>query len=558
MPLDKIRGAVSKFAHTISKTLDVDVLIIDDKLKLIGSTFRYFEGQRVIRHLSVVGRVIASGKVLALEDRRKFPQCQDCPESDTCEMRGLIAVPIRYKRTVVGAIALIIPPARVAAIFQDVDNSVEFLQDMAALISSKIHDHDGYTTLDVVKREREILMDEMDYAVVATDHLGNITYFNRHFGEHFCGIIDPIGTPLFQLLSHKSISDFFLHQTSVADELVFLTTENDPFYGFLTCKPTYINGKKTGALFQFKPAQHMGKHGLLPALGHRGGEGTNREPSPFSSAVIAQAQRLAVGEEAVLISHRAYHEDVLMARFIHSYSSRSHSVFSVVDCQATSDLYGDSVFGEVGQLHLAHKGSVLFRRVDCLPYFLQVRLLAFLEEGALVHGDGTKVHLDVRLFFSTTTNLEQQTAQGGFLEPLYHRIAQGSLGIPPIEQEPTHLRTLVDQTLQFYKRSYQKEHINISAEAAKYLYGYDWPGQTTQLNQVIDRLVYEADSTIHLEDLRCACPALFITATAPSKGDLERADMAQRLEVGQSTPEICEALGISRATFYRKRKQYQL
>ena len=172
MLLARIKGALSKFANTISKMLDVDVLIVDSNLKVVGSTFRYFAQYDVIRRVSIIGQCMTTREVVSIEDRRKFSTCQACPEYETCEMRGLIAVPIVYKDTVVGAIALIIPQQKVAAIFRDVNNSIEFLQNMASLLSSKLQDSDDYSALDVIKQEREILMDEVEYAIVSTDNLG--------------------------------------------------------------------------------------------------------------------------------------------------------------------------------------------------------------------------------------------------------------------------------------------------------------------------------------------------------------------------------------------------
>ncbi len=72
MLLARIKGALSKFANTISKTLDVDVLIVDINLKVIGSTFRYFDQHEAVRRVSVIGECISTKKVVAIEARRKF------------------------------------------------------------------------------------------------------------------------------------------------------------------------------------------------------------------------------------------------------------------------------------------------------------------------------------------------------------------------------------------------------------------------------------------------------------------------------------------------------
>ena len=200
--LAEIKEDTDKFGEVIARTLDVDVLIVDSGLKNVSNTFRYFDKFTVIQPSSVVGRVIATGETVTVRDRRNYDGCRKCADYDECEMVGFIGVPIRYQNRTVGAIALVLPRHRVEHIFDDIHNSVAFLENMADLLSSKIRDHDEYDALRIIHREREILMDTIENAIALVDELGYVTYCNRNFQKFFPSRPDLTGSPIRELVPH--------------------------------------------------------------------------------------------------------------------------------------------------------------------------------------------------------------------------------------------------------------------------------------------------------------------------------------------------------------------
>lgn len=554
----RIQGTIAKFANTISKTLDVDVLIVDNNLKVIGTTFRYFDQYQVIRRVSVIGQVIATREVVAIENRRKFKVCQSCPEYETCVMRGLIAVPIFHNDLVVGAIALILPQQRVGPIFKDVDNSIEFLQNMATLLSSKLQDSDDYSALDIIKQEREILMDEVEYAIVSTDNLGGITYHNSRFSEYFRPDRSCVGEMLYDIIPHKVISDFLSHRVKAVNELIFNEAGADSFYGLVTCKNITIKGRDNGALFLFKPVHQINSDFSEIAGPNAQVSFPRYEGQLFPRTLTDEAKRLAVGGKSVLIECAPHTDDLLLARCIHNYSDRSRAAMVTVDCDSVQDIQEEATFGELGQLHLAHKGTAFFRNVDLLPYYLQEKLVEFLKDRTLSHGGGGAARVDVRLLFSTTADLKGLVARGAFLEPLYYRISEHVLRLPPIAENPAQLRALIEHALRFSRSCYRKGDLSLAPEAMERLCAYSWPGNLTELNQTMDRLARCADGRIDLEQLLECCPALFAGWRQQSIEELEREHIQALLRDRCPKEKIGHILGISRATLYRKIKQYEL
>lgn len=556
MLLARIKGALSKFANTISKTLDVDVLIVDSNLKVVGTTFRYFDQYEVIRRVSIIGQCISTRTVVAIEDRRKFDTCQACPEYETCEMRGLIAVPIFYRDTVVGAIALIIPQQKVAAIFRDVNNSVEFLQNMSALLSSKLQDSDEYSALDVIKQEREILMDEVGYAIVSTDNLGVINYHNKRFGEYFQQEKSCVGKPIYELVPHKVITDFLSRQVRAENELIFIENSAGSFYGLATCSDIVIRSQHTGALFIFKPVSQINSDFSEIVRPDNKATFARCEEQTFPRSVTDEAKRLAVGGQTVLIQSAPGAGANLLARCIHNYSDRGHVGLVSVDCGHARDLREQIIFGELGHLHLAHGGTVYFQNVELLPHYLQEMLVDFLRSGVLSHDNGGRVRVDVRVICSTTADLRAMTEEGTFLEPLYYRICEHTVTIPPLREDPEQLRRLIEGGVRFYKGCYHKPELTLSARAMERLCRWDWPGNLTELDQALDQLVCRSGGEITAENVN-QLPA-FSRQKILSVEEMERQRISELLRQRYSKEEISRLLGISRATLYRKIKQYQL
>jgi len=225
MLLAEIKDSASKFAEVISKTLDVDVLIVDNNLKTVSNTYRYFDKFTLVRRVSIIGQVIATGQVVAIDDKSSFNACKECPDLQECEMVGFLGVPIHYQDRVVGAIALILPKQRVLQIFKDVRNSIEFLERMADLLSSKIQNNDDYNTLNIIKREREVLMDSIADAIVSTDDIGYITYCNKQFMKCFGLNKSCQGQLIRDVIPHKIVSEFLKKQNVIINQVLFLEFE---------------------------------------------------------------------------------------------------------------------------------------------------------------------------------------------------------------------------------------------------------------------------------------------------------------------------------------------
>ena len=105
--------------------------------------------------------------------------------------------------------------------------------------------------------------------------------------------------------------------------------------------------------------------------------------------------------------------------------------------------------------------------------------------------------------------------------------------------------------------------IMVTDEAMSLLRGYRWPGNTRELSNVLERaLLLAAGSRLGPEHFPALDPAS--TADDPS-GPVMNLEKLEQLAVKKAlkkfagdTQKAAEALGISRATLYRKIKQYDI
>ncbi len=557
MLLGRIKEDVIKFADVISKTLDVDVLIVDSDLQTVGNTFRYFDKFTDIKRLSIIGQVITTGQVVTIDDKRKFSVCKVCQDYGECEMSGFIGVPILYRDCVVGAIALILPQQRIARIFKDVNNSIDFLVSMADLLSCKLQNSDDYSALNFIKQEREILMDSITDAIVSTDNMGYISYYNKSFFKKFCKNNNGVGIALNEIIPHKLIAHCLETHANMKNKLIFVDEKEIWFYGLMSADSITVNGRYTGMLFTLKPVSHVNSE-FSGISGIREICFSRYEQRLFLPGLAEEGKRLAVTDKTILIQCAPNMGDDILAECIHRFSDRGKAAFLTVDCSLVYDLLEQSIFGELGKLHLTHGGTVLFRNIELLPLYLQQRLVEFMKTHRLVHQGRQGVAVDVRLLFSTSEDLKKLVDRGVFFDELYYRIAENTLILPPLCQDRSHLQRIILDNIKHFKQQYQKTGLVFDETVLEMLYRYEWPGNLVQLTGVIDRLTQKCSQIVTQADLAFYIPELSQTKQENTIEDLEKQRIRELLETDLSKYEVARILGIGRATLYRKIKLYQL
>lgn len=266
------------------------------------------------------------------------------------------------------------------------------------------------------------------------------------------------------------------------------------------------------------------------------------------------------------------------ARTLHDLSQRSQRPFVAINCAAIpeglieSELFGyrDGAFtgarrgGAPGRLLQAHGGTLFLDEIGDMPLSLQARLLRVLQERKVTPlGSAIEVELDVFLVCATHRDLSALVVQQQFRQDLFYRINGLALTLPPLRQ-----RSDFTQLVEHLAQRLAGKSVPIDSEFMQLLQRHDWPGNIRQLEMVLrTALALREDEHTPLQPSHLSegflmqlngGTSLSCAALAASQlQQLQAQTLSQALqEHGGNATAAARSLGFSRATFYRKLRQY--
>jgi len=318
--------------------------------------------------------------------------------------------------------------------------------------------------------------------------------------------------------------------------------------------------------------------------------------SPTLSRQLQAAQRAVYANVPVLLHGATGTGKEVVAQALHASSERANQRFVAINCAAIpeglieSELFGyrEGAFtgsrkgGSTGQLAQAHGGTLFLDEIGDMPLALQARLLRVLQERKISPlGGGSEILLDFRLICATHRDLERMVYDNCFRQDLYYRI-KGIVVVLPALREREDFERIVQVLLQRLNAS----SISVSEELMVLLRQYSWPGNIRQLETVLRTalalrksdeytLTSEHLATDFLDELQRYCNkdlSRQFTSTLPASSSSQKAShqkqillnwrlheqqlirMALEQEHGNASA-AAKALGMSRATLYRKMRQ---
>ncbi len=299
--------------------------------------------------------------------------------------------------------------------------------------------------------------------------------------------------------------------------------------------------------------------------------------SPEFRKLLELAERVALSDSTVLITGETGSGKELVAKLLHTHSTRGDRPFVVVECAALQqELLQSELFGhdrgaftgadrkKPGLFEVADGGTIFLDEVGEVSPNTQVKLLRVLDTSVFRHvGGTTEIRVDVRVVVATNRDLGDMVRKGLFREDLYYRLSTIILGLPPLRERSgdvdlltNHFITLLNDRFGLRKR--------IGPEARDLLRRHDWPGNVRELLHAVERalIVCEGDEIgpEHLPGaLRSSASVTPVRDGEPllSLAELEREHIERVLEsVGGHRGGAARILGISERNLYRKLKAY--
>ena len=206
----------------------------------------------------------------------------------------------------------------------------------------------------------------------------------------------------------------------------------------------------------------------------------------------------------------------LVARAIHSHSSRQNRPFVSVNCAAIVENLAESeLFGHekgsftgaearrIGRFEAAGDGTLFLDEISELPLHMQSKLLRVLQERLYEPVGSVKERpVEARIIAASNRDLQELVEQGEFREDLYHRLNLVALNIPPLRQRQSDIPLLAEHFLQQIRRELDKEIEGIEPGAMARLQAHPWPGNVREMEHCLKRAALMAPgSTITEHDL---------------------------------------------------------
>ena len=225
--------------------------------------------------------------------------------------------------------------------------------------------------------------------------------------------------------------------------------------------------------------------------------------SPALERVLEQLEYVAPTDSTVLIEGETGTGKELIARAIHSFSSRRGRVFVKLNCAAIPfDLLESELFGhergaftgaiaqKIGRFELVDKGTLFLDEVGDIPLALQPKLLRVLQEQEFERLGRNRTHqVDVRLVAATNRNLTEMVKQVEFRSDLYYRLDVFPILVPPLRARRADIPLLVTHFVEIFGRRMRKQIDHIPQETMFALCSYDWPGNIRELQNRVERAV---------------------------------------------------------------------
>lgn len=283
----------------------------------------------------------------------------------------------------------------------------------------------------------------------------------------------------------------------------------------------------------------------------------------------------AAGTDApVLIRGESGTGKELAARAIHVLSRRSEGPFHALNCATlTRDLAISELFGHVkgaftgasqnrkGLFEVSHRGSLFLDEIVEIPLDVQPRLLRVLQEHTFTPlGSTTPKSVDVRLISATHESMRQVVEDKRFRADLMYRVRVIPLFLPPLRERGQDIPMLAHRFLdQLNQQAHRKVQL-IQPKALEAMLSYPWPGNIRELRNVMEYAHAMGEGPeVTLNDLTPELRGESPPGTDENVKQRERKRILEALEaVSGSRHEAAEKLGMSRATLWRKMREYRL
>ncbi len=575
-------NTIQHVAKSIAAVLNVEIMIMDDKLNKLGGTVNNEKNYYIS---NIYKHIMKTGDEVIVDNPGFHYLCENCKNYKCCPQKAEFDFPIKIGDEIVGILSIVgYTEEHKRIMLSRKDDYIKFLEVMCQMISTKAVEVSISKKLRISAIQMTHIFNSINEGIIRTDENGNITHFSKTAEKIFKANKDSIiGKKINCIFPNLEINEKGHFPKYDKREVKALLGNGDELVCYISTNTLEDkDGRIIGGIITISDSKDIQK--IVSNI-------IDNKSVHFcdiigESGTICNAKQKAEiaarGYSTIMIRGESGTGKELFARAIHSLSPMADGPFIAINCAAIpetlleSELFGydNGAFtgakkgGKPGKFELADGGTLFLDEIGDMPIYLQSKILRVLQDKKVQRVGGvSEVPVNVRIISATNRNLEELVSEKRFRDDLYYRLNVIPILIPAIRDRKDDIPLLTDYLLQKYNGIFNKNIKAIDHKVQCIFEAYDWPGNVRELENVIEYAMNMEKSNMITE---ASIPKNIITPSN-KKDDKSLENMVKEFEkkvIGERAREygnskedkkkLAEDLNIGIATLYRKLKQYEI
>lgn len=224
----------------------------------------------------------------------------------------------------------------------------------------------------------------------------------------------------------------------------------------------------------------------------------------------------------------------------------------ILDCGDFADIvFANNIMDTNDGLFSRHNVIICLKEISKLSAWIQTKISDMQYELE---------RNNIRIIATTAVPVDVLNETGELTPALFRMFYPAIMRVPPVRERTTDIPVYIQDCVTRYQ-SIEKKKIRITDEAMKILSGYTWPGNFQQMERIMGYLITSVkNGRITADDVR-ALPDFAKNDTSLNLAENEKqliTEALQRFGGPNGKEAAAAALGISRATLYRRISEYGL
>ena len=454
----------------------------------------------------------------------------------------------------------------------------------AMAIENELRINKALIEAQVANSYQKTVISSIPEGIIAIDNDGRISLINENARQMFFHKRRQVeGENIRDVFSEKNSPFFGLIEKNktVTDVEIRIFAEQEAGDYLLTCNPIFSgDGDVMGKILIFNEIKRakMMVTNMIGAKANLRFDDICGMNLKFQET-IRRARMMSQSNSNVLLLGESGTGKDIFAQAIHNASKRRNGPYVAINCGAiardliTSELFGyeEGAFtgsrrgGNPGKFELADGGTIFLDEIGETPLELQAVLLRVVEDKSIVRIGGSRIRpVDVRIIVATNRDLKDEVRKGNFREDLYYRANVFSINMVPLRERPDDIPLLVDCFVNKHQKLMEMKIDHVAEEVIDAFMKYSWPGNVRELQNVIERMMNFAHTSVLTYDLIPEEITHFQPPVADTEEgfeavrDIERQMIEKMIRMNYSRNDIMKKLKISRSSLYRKLERYKL